>query len=425
MQLKKTRLLLAGVLAGIVLVVAAGCGDSGSDSEGSASGDSSEPFVIGFALSKTGFNAAVSQEFLVGLEIWQDMINNSTGIYEGRSEKGLLGRQVEFKYSDDQSEPEHALTIYQKLMTQDQVDLILPPYGSGSTGVVAPIAARDGYAILGASAASDTIYSQNLPNMVMLSPSITKWLGGVPEVVQQQGYKNAAIVVLDNPATIDSAKSLEAGLKDAGVSITSRNTFQIGNKDFTSIWTKVNGEKPDVIALLAFGTDAVTAMRQAAELNLSPKMWATMSGHWRNDVFVDGVGEDTAECVIGEVLWSPDLQSEGNEEFTKAYEEKLGDWGTGPEGSDASAAWGFASGQAIVTALDELGEAGVDDQQKLVDFLKQGGVETILGTLEVDPATGINKAPSVPLMQFQGGKRVLIWPDDVAQGKPQLPCSKK
>lgn len=420
---------LVALLAAVALVGAA-CGGEGDGTDAQSPGatgeggfTSDEPFVIGMGISQTGFNAAVSQEFLAGLEMWRDMINNSTGVYEGRSSRGLLGRPVEFNVSDDESNPETALRIYERLMTQDQVELILPPYGSGSTGVMAPIAAREGYAVLGASAASESIYQQGLENMVMLIPAISTWLGGVPSIAEDQDIQTASVVTLDNPATIDSATRLISGLEDAGIEVLSEQEFEIGNTDFTGILTNVQEEDPDLTAVLAFGVDGVTAFTQAAELDLAPEMWATMSAHWRNDVFVEGVGKETAECVIGEALWSPSFPYEGNEAFTAAYEEKFGDWGSGPSGSDASAAWGFAAGQVIVAGVDELGEAAVEDQQQLVDFVKQGGVdETVLGPLDVDPETGINLAPPPALMQIQGGGRVVVWPEEVAQGPVQLPC---
>ena len=64
----------------------------------------SKPFVIALPVSLTGGNAQVGQELLTGLKIWQEMINNNTGLYAKRTlPKGLLGRKVKLVFDDDLS----------------------------------------------------------------------------------------------------------------------------------------------------------------------------------------------------------------------------------------------------------------------------------------------------------------------------------
>ncbi len=52
---------------------------------------------------------------------------------------GLLGRKIEFLIYDDKSDAKLAVSLYEKLITEDKVDAILGPYGSTHTEAVAPV----------------------------------------------------------------------------------------------------------------------------------------------------------------------------------------------------------------------------------------------------------------------------------------------
>ena len=385
----------------------------------------SKPFVISLPVSMTGGNAQVGQELLTGLKIWQEMINNNTGLYKSRKlPKGLLGRKVKLVYDDDQSKSSLAGQLVTKYMASKKSDIVLPPYGSGSTSVVVPIFKQYKYALIGASASSESVYSSGYDNMVMAIPSSSKFLAGVPDLVTGAKLRSVYFVTLDNPSSLDSEAYLTKQFKGRKVSVLGSEKFAFGNKDFTAIWVKVKAKNPDVVVLSAFGGDAVTAMKQAAEQKLSPKMWALFAGAWRNDVFNKGVGAATAECVIGDSQWDPKLKTKGAPEFFKAYRKLLkSDPITGPAGSDGSAAWGFGAAQLITAALDELGAAGLKDQMKIIKYLKSGKVtEFVLGKFGVDKRTGINLVTEPSLFQIQNGKRITIAPRKSATGKVILPC---
>jgi branched-chain amino acid transport system substrate-binding protein len=427
MNVHRRRLRPLLVLSLVVALAATACGGDNDDDEG-ASGTSTtvstQPFRIGMSVSLTGFNAAVGKELLNGLNVWVDMVNNRTGIYSGRPQPGLFGRRVELVTTDDQSNPQTALTIYQRLMTQEKVDLVIPPYGSGSTGVVAPIAEREKYAFIGISAGSETIYKQGLKYMVMATTPTTRYLAGVPDVIESAGYKSLYMLSLNNPATVDMASFMKTEAGKRGWQVLGDEKFENGTKDFTPSLSKIKQANPDVVVIHAFGVDATTIMRQAKEQQLAPKMWAIASGAWRDDVFVAGVGAANVECIIGDQHWSKSFTFKGTKEFADAYEAKFGGVVGSGSGSDASSAWGFSGGQLITQALDEVGPGALTDQMLLVNHLKTAdNLETVLGKMKADATTGINTSLTPGVFQFQGGKRVVIGPAAAAQGKPQLPCT--
>src|SRR5947207_11908096 len=91
-----------------------------------ASAQSGNPVRIGMSLALTGAGASPSKVINTALDIWRDDIN---------TKGGLLGRPVELVIYDDQSAPANVPNIYTKLITVDNVELLLGPYG---TNFVAP-----------------------------------------------------------------------------------------------------------------------------------------------------------------------------------------------------------------------------------------------------------------------------------------------
>src|SRR5262249_56782286 len=84
-----------------------------------------DPVRIGLSISLTGATSPAGRQVQAGLDIWRDDVN---------TKGGLLGRPVELVYYDDQGAPANAPGIYAKLMSVDQVDLLIGPY---STNVIA------------------------------------------------------------------------------------------------------------------------------------------------------------------------------------------------------------------------------------------------------------------------------------------------
>jgi branched-chain amino acid transport system substrate-binding protein len=73
--------------------------------------------------------------------------------------KGEGQRPVEYLATDDRSEIETAVRFYDKLMGDDKVDLILPPWGTAMNFAVAPIATKYGYPMIGPTVSSNKLKS--------------------------------------------------------------------------------------------------------------------------------------------------------------------------------------------------------------------------------------------------------------------------
>src|SRR3970282_2511005 len=93
-----------------------------------------KPVRIGFSIAKTGIFASAAPSQLNAYELWREQINARGGLEIGKEK-----RPVEFVQYDDQSNPGQAAKIYEKLITQDKVDLLLAPWGTPTHIAVAPV----------------------------------------------------------------------------------------------------------------------------------------------------------------------------------------------------------------------------------------------------------------------------------------------
>ena len=82
------------------------------------------PIRIGASLAQTGVFAALGQNQLRGYQLCVKHLNDKGGV---------LGRKLELVVYDDGSDPTTAVRLYEKLITQDKVDLVLGPFGSPIT----------------------------------------------------------------------------------------------------------------------------------------------------------------------------------------------------------------------------------------------------------------------------------------------------
>ncbi len=88
-----------------------------------------DPIKVGFSMALTGAVAPNGKQLLLALEIWRDDVN---------AKGGLLGRPVELIYYDDQSNPANVPGIYTKLISVDNVDLLIGPYATNMVASAMP-----------------------------------------------------------------------------------------------------------------------------------------------------------------------------------------------------------------------------------------------------------------------------------------------
>ena len=105
-------------------------------------------------------------------------------------------------------------------------------------------------------------------------------------------------------------------------------------------------------------------------------------------------------------------QYPGAREFVEAYRKEF-------PGADSSyhAAAGYGGGEILVEAIRRVGSL---DRDKLRDAILRIDRSTVFGRFKVDP-TGVQIGHKMLTMQWQDGKKVIVWPEELAPDKLRFP----
>ncbi len=361
-----------------------------------------EPVLIGAAVSTTGSNGRTGLYQQEAYLLWEEQ-KNAAG--------GLLGRPVRMVIYDDQSDPATGARLYERLLTEDQVDLVLGPYSSSVTQAVAQVTERAGQPMLAAGASAADIWARGYQYVFgVYSVAEDYFKSIVLDIAPAQGYATAAIIYEDTLFPTSTANGAAAHCEAAGIEVVVNETYPAEATDVSSVLTRVRDADPDMLIGGSYLPDSVLITRQAKELGVNPRLFAFSVGAAQPD-FVESLGAD-ADFVLGPSMWEPQIESPGNEEFVAAYQTKF------DREPDYHSAAGYAACQVLEAAVTQVGGL---DLAAIREALLALQMPTVLpGQYQVDE-TG-KQIGHIPLtVQWQDGQKVIVTPEDFAEGELELP----
>jgi branched-chain amino acid transport system substrate-binding protein len=351
------------------------------------------PVLIGFSLAKTGIFAPAAPSQANSYDLWRDQVNATGGLEIAGQGK----RPIEFVQYDDQSNPGQAARIYEKLITQDKVDLLLAPWGTPTHIAIAPVLERYKFPLIGNTAASVSLRELKPGNIWFLTASFPDRLGReLALMAKANGVKSAAIITNVLPFGKEVKSFLEPGLKEAGISILVNDEYPPDTSDMTALLTKVKQANPDAVFALSYPGDSVLYARQAKELGIAASF----------EFVLIGPGEDFYPKAIGSAVdnlltmgqWTP-KRNAAAKEFSDAYIAKFHEM---PDYLDSIES--YVSCQVLQQSVKVAGL----DKNKLRDVISTTQFETIIGPVKF---TGIeNLLTKTGVLQYQDKEPQLVWP---------------
>jgi len=359
-----------------------------------------DPIKIGASMSVTGSYAKPGSYQKEGYDVCIDELN---------AKGGLLGRKVELVIYDDQSMPATAVKLYEKLITEDKVDAVMGPYSSAVSEAVANVTEKYKKVMVAPLAATTSIFKKGRKYIFMVITPAENYLDGLIDMAAKRGLKTVAIINEDTLFPKASANGTAEAAKKRGMQVVLQEAYPKGNTDFSALLVKIKAANPDVIAAGTYFDDAVAITRQMKELNVNPKMFGLTVGGDLPEFY--DLLKQNAEYVYGSTQWDETLPYPGQKEFLAAYTKKF------KHEPSYHAAAGYAGCRLYAEAVKR---AGTLDADKVREQLLRMETKTAFGDYKVD-ADGFQVAHKMVMLQWQDGKRVVVWPDDLASGKPRYP----
>ncbi len=386
------------VILAVAVLLAASCAPGQGDGGDSEDGDA-RPIRIGASLPLTGEFSQPGTAAQQGYEVWQVMVED---------QGGLLGREVELEILDDASDQNTVVSDYNRLITQERVDLLLGTFSSLLNLPASAVAERNRMVYVEPAGGAPEIFQRGFEYLFFAQPATAPhqadiFIDYIESLPESQRPKTAAFPTQDDPFTKPVIDTIRKELEALGVETVYSTVYPPDTTNFDSIANSITSENPDLVAQGAVFEDGIGLIRSMRKAGFNPKILFQTSAPSNGTQYAEAIGEPNTEGVFYSVSWSDEADYPLNDEFVSNYEEMFG--GIPPE----DAADAFAAAQVLQAAVEAVGEI---DQEKIKDWLHENAVETILGELSWNEA-GEPEAEFL-LAQWQSGEPDIVLPEEVA-----------
>ena len=353
-----------------------------------------EPVKIGYAISKTGPFAPAAHTQLQTYELWADQVAAAGGIDVGGTK-----RPVKFISYDDQSDFSKAPAIYEKLITDDKVDLLLAPWGTPFHFSVVGILEKYQFPMVGNSAASVTIRDIKPGNIWFPTSAIPDRLAAeLVKFLQAQKAKTVAISTLQLPFSLEVKKFLMPALESSGLKVVVNDEYAPDVKDLTATLTKIKQAAPDAVLMLCYPPDGVLYLKGARELGIVSPFQLLLVGP--ADPFFEKTFGPNLDGIVTMGHWSP-FQAKWPKArpFYDAYVKKFNE---PPDYLDSALAW------MSIEILEQAVKTAGLDKAKIRQAISTETFDTINGQVKFKGVE--NVITPTMFLQFQKGQAQIVWP---------------
>lgn len=364
------------------------------------------PKVIKFgaALPLTGGLAMEGDKHQKGYDLWAEETNKAGGITVNGEKY-----QVEIIYYDYQSDNATAVKLAEKLITEDNVDFLLGPMGSGAAKAVSAVTEKYQVPMIAPSASSKEVFTQGYKYLFGIFTENATLTEPLADIALSKGIKTVAIISRNDLFPISIGNEIKASSEKRGITINYFEQYAIGTTDFSTMLIDIAATNPDWIFMTGYAEDGLQFFRQVKELNIESKMQSMVAGAAFRE-FVDGLGGDS-EFITTACWWHEVVTYEGTDVFgTSANFVNLfkAKYGIMPDYPHAGAA---ASAVILAQAIEK---ANSLDPTKVRDVLASEAFDTFFATVDfADNGIGAGYVP--PVMQIIDGQHMVLYPDVIKQ----------
>ena len=365
---------------------------------------------IGYAISKTGPNAGgASITQIPNYEMWVKDVMAKGGLKVG--DKRLPIEVVEY---DDRSNSEEAVRAVERLITQDKVDLLFPPWGTGLNLAVGPVFNKYGYPQLAFSAVTDRApeLAKRWPNSFWLlgtSKQYVDALTGLLKKMRDEGKigPNIAMISIADGFGIDLSQAARKGFTDAGFKLAYDKSYPIGTQDLSPLIGEAQRSGADTFVAFSYPPDTMALTEQAKVASYAPKVLFLGVGVGF-PMYPQRFGANV-EGIMSLGGWSKD--NANTAAYAKKHEEMFK---RGPDrwGSQI----GYSSLQMLEQAIERVGKI---DRAAIIKELQTGTFDTVLGKVKL--VDNMMQDNFWLIGQWQDGFFVGVAPQRAGVGTPVVP----
>lgn len=378
---------------------------------------------IGTLYASSGAFAVASQGQYKGLQFWAAEVNKGGGLFVKAFNKKIPVKIVAY---DDQSSTATATTLYNQLITQDKVNLLVADFGSVLTSVAVPIAAEHHMLLIDPTGSGANFFTKKTPYLADVSiPSSTVWPLPLGHYLLQQKIKRIAVVYGSNDFDASQAATLKDVLAKGGVKPVYYHAVPTTESNYTVLLHTIAAHHPDAVIEMGYPPNDIAFLRALKSSGLHFNMTFTIFPGQLIDLITKNVGAKglaytytypTPPLVKFKTVTDGMNTAQFVQAFTAADK-------AAPNFLDAA---GYNTGiimQKMVATAPSFTQLAFD--KALLDM--SGKTKTVLGKFAMTDH-GAQLGELLPVAQLvpagAGNKIVVVYPNDKATGKAVYPAPK-
>ncbi len=379
--------------------------------------------VIGHPACLSGKYAKAGEQALGGIKACIDWINN---VYGGVK---IGGKKVplKYKYYDAESKKESVTSLLARLITVNKVNVVFAPYSSGLTLRGAPVAESHRMLYMDHGGANNKIFRQGFRYIVQTIGPASRYHEGTLNMIHEidPKAKNVALAYEDSEFAKMVMEGAEARAKELGFNVVFKRTYPKGVTDLTPLLSAMKAHKPDFVLGGGHFEDGQLLNRQMADLDIDTKALSLIAAATL-PAFYKAL-TSMAEGVMGPSHWEYGVK------YSQSEAKKAGLQWIGPSQDEFVALFKKALGKNIIPDY-HAAEAGAQvlayvlavekdnslDSDKVRAALGDLKFMSFYGGWDIDD-TGMQVGHSMVDVQWQMGKRIIIWPPEAKTGDVAYP----
>ena len=300
------------LVAAMAVTALTGCGSN----SGSSSKKDADKYYIGGIGPTTGATAIYGTAVKNGAQIAVDEINAAGGIN---------GKQIEYRFEDDQNDAEKAVNAYNTLKDWGMQMLV----GTTTTApciAVAGKTASDNVFQITPSASSPDVLSSGNGNVFQVCFTDPNQGVASAQYIAENKLATKIGIIYDSSDVYSSGieEKFEAEAKTQGLNIVSKAAFTADSKtDFGTQLQKAKDAGADLLFLPIYYQEASIILKQADTMGYKPKFFGVdgMDGI----LTVENFDTKLAEDVMLLTPFAADAKDKTGQNFVKTYKEKYED----------------------------------------------------------------------------------------------------
>ena len=370
---------------------------------------------FGAPIPLTGPLSPEGKKMQQGYDLWMDTANQKGGIKVGNERY-----RIQMLYYDYQSNTPRAVQIAEKLITDDKVNFLFSPFGSGATKAASGVSEKYGIPTVAPTASATAVYDQGYKYLFGVYTPDSTITDPLAIIVRQKlpKAKKIAILARNDLFPLAIANEMNASAKKQGFEVIFFEKYAIGTMDHASALTTIRSAKPDWVFTTGYINDNILILKQMGDLGVSADVVSMLVGPYAKE-FIDATGP-LSKNVTSASWWHPAVRYKGEcvfgstENYNRLFEAKHG---SVPEYGHGSVS---AAGAVMQLGIEK---AGSLDPKKVRDALANLDAMTFWGPVKFGP-TGQIISLKPPVFQIQEGKGVVIYPPEIRQSELRLGAGK-